>query len=165
MPTPARGPISPDPRGCLRSVPLSPGLLVLLREREEAPELGLPLCSGWSRQPAVPSLGRVCSGCPACRCCPGHSPRWPSTSPGILMAGSTAQPRLSRVSALLSQHHPADVKRPGMCRGRLGPAWVCDHSSASGNEPPALSSPQILRSASSWNFPRLELGSRPWGAY
>ena len=128
---PAGGPVSPQtPVGPERARQAA-GLLVLsLPEREEPQSLACISSAGGAGGRPAPAPGRVCSGCQARRCCQAaqvtaHTGR--PRPPGSPTAGSTARPA-------------------GLCRGRLDSARGDDHSysSASGNEPLALGSPQIL---------------------
>ena len=74
-PAPVGGPVSPQIPGGPRAARQAPGLLVLsLPEREGAPELGLALCSGWSRQPAGTVPGEGLLWVPGPQMLPGSQP-------------------------------------------------------------------------------------------
>ncbi|CAN0403406.1 unnamed protein product [Rangifer tarandus platyrhynchus] len=97
-PAPAGGPVSPQIRGSPSSGPACS-----FSAGERAPELGLHLCSGCSRQPARASPGEGLLWVPGPQMlpgCPGYSPHWPSTSPGQPDGRVHGTARLSRVSAL-----------------------------------------------------------------
>ena len=170
-PAPAGGPVSPQtPVGPERARQAA-GLLVLsLPEREEPQSLACISSAGGAGGRPAPAPGRVCSGCPARRCCQAarvtaHTSR--PRSPGSPTAGSRAQPGCPECLPCWSQHRLCGCKAALDCAGGgsiLPGEMITATAQLQGTSRWPSAHPKSFASASSGNFPRACL-SRPLGGH
>ena len=118
----------------------------------------------------APAPGRVCSGCPARRCCQAarvtaHTSR--PRSPGSPTAGSRAQPGCPECLPCWSQHRLCGRKAALDCAGGgsiLPGEMITATAQLQGTSRWPSAHPKSFASASSGNFPRACL-SRPLGGH